>query len=84
VPMRWPRCCHVSSMLRLWAKRIQCLILAKACSMGFRSGEYLGRNQSLAPACLMVWRTAFDLWLPGLSAMTLSPGLRVGSRIWSA
>ena len=41
---------QVSSMVRFWAARIQCLILAKACSMGLRSGEYGGRYQSLAPA----------------------------------
>ena len=31
--------CHVSSMERFWASRSQCLILAKVCSIGLRSGE---------------------------------------------
>ena len=30
--------------------RKRCLSLAKTCSMGFKSGEYFGRNNSLAPA----------------------------------
>lgn len=54
-------CRHVSSTVRFWAWRIQCLILAKACSIRLRSGEYGGRNQSLAPAALIIWRMAARL-----------------------
>src|SRR5438034_10482129 len=46
--------------------------------MGFRSGEYFGRKNSLAPAERMSWRTALPLWLPRLSMMTMSPGFKVG------
>ena len=52
------------------AWRIQCLILAKACLIGLRSGEYGGRNPSFAPAALMACRMAADLWLPRLSMIT--------------
>ena len=48
-------------MFRFWAWRIQCLILAKACSIGLRSGEYFGRNHSLAPTALMASRMALAL-----------------------
>jgi hypothetical protein len=33
---------------RAAALRNKCLSLAKTCSIGFRSGEYLGRKKSLA------------------------------------
>ena len=42
-------------MSLFWAILIQCLICEKACSIGLRSGEYLGRNQSLAPAVRIAW-----------------------------
>ena len=35
---------------RAWALRSECFSLEKTCSIGFRSGEYLGRKSSLAPA----------------------------------
>ncbi len=41
---------QASSIVRFCAMRIQCLILAKTCSIGLRSGEYGGRYHSLAPA----------------------------------
>ena len=34
-----PMCRQTSSTVRFWAARIQCLILAKVCSIGLRSGE---------------------------------------------
>jgi len=37
-----------ASTERLAAFRSQCFSLAKTCSMGFRSGEYSGRKNSLA------------------------------------
>ncbi|MFK4496025.1 hypothetical protein ABIF86_000316 [Bradyrhizobium japonicum] len=52
---------QVSSMARFSACRIQCLILGKACSIGFRSGEYGGRYHSLAPAA----------WINGLTSLRL-------------
>src|SRR3981189_995504 len=63
---------------RAAALRNKCLSLAKTCSIGFRSGEYFGRKQSLAPAARLSWRTALALWLRGLSRVTMSPGRGVG------
>ena len=54
--------------------------MAKTCSMGLRSGEYLGRKTRRAPTSRIARRTAFPLWDPRLSRMTTSPGLRVGTR----
>src|SRR5580700_3777355 len=67
------------SRVRAAALRKRCLSLAKTCSIGFRSGEYLGRKNSFAPAERMAWRTASPLWLPRLSMITRSPGLSVGA-----
>ena len=58
----------------------QVLSLAKTCSMGLRSGEYLGRNTRRAPTSRIALRTAFPLRDRRLSRMTTSPGLRVGTR----
>jgi ATP-dependent DNA ligase len=55
----------------------------KTCSMGFRSGEYFGKKNSLAPAVRMSWRATLPLWLPRLSRMTMSPGFKVGTRTFS-
>ena len=49
------------STVRLAALRSQCLSFAKSFSMGFRSGEYLGSKNSLAPAERMARRTALPL-----------------------
>jgi hypothetical protein len=57
--------------------RSQCLILAKSCSMGFRSGEYLGRKKSLAPAARMDRRTALPLCEPRLMGWTPPHGIVV-------
>jgi hypothetical protein len=38
-----------ASKLRAAALRKRCFSLAKNCSIGLRSGEYLGRKNSLAP-----------------------------------
>ncbi len=51
--------------------------------MGFRSGEYFGKKNSLAPTARMSWRTALPLWLPRLSGMTMSPDFNVGTRTFS-
>ena len=71
------------STVRAAALRNRCLSLAKTCSIGFRSGEYFGRNSSLAPTDRISWRTILLLWLPRLSIMTMSPGRRVGSKTFS-
>src|SRR5215469_10338820 len=39
-----------ASTSRAVALRNRCFSLAKTCSMGFRSGEYFGKKNSLAPA----------------------------------
>ena len=54
--------------------------LAKTCSIGLRSGEYLGRKRRRAPADLFALRTALPLCDPRLSATTMSSGLRAGTR----
>lgn len=71
------------SRVRAAALRKRCLSLAKTCSIGFRSGEYLGRKNSFAPAERMARRTALPLWLPRLSMITTSPGLSVGASAFS-
>ena len=50
------------------ARRSQCLSFAKSCSMGFRSGEYLGRKSRWAPAALMARRTALLFVRPEIVA----------------
>ncbi len=54
--------CQVASTVRSAALRSRILSLAKTCSIGLRSGEYGGRNSSLAPAARMARRTALPLW----------------------
>src|SRR3546814_3188267 len=56
------------------------LILAKASSMGLKSGLYGGRRRSSAPAASMTFLTARGLWAGRLSMTTMSPGLSVGTR----
>src|SRR5437016_7356296 len=52
------------STVRAASFRRKCLSLAKTCSMGFRSGEYFGRKNSLAPAERISWRAAWPLARP--------------------
>lgn len=54
--------------------------LAKASSMGFRSGLYGGRNSSRHPAASIGARAAAALCHGRLSSTTVSPGRRVGIR----
>ena len=56
-----------ASTVRAAALRRRILSLAKACSIGFRSGEYLGRKICLAPALRMACRAALPLCEPRLS-----------------
>ncbi len=64
------------------ALRSSVFSLANIISIGFRSGLYGGRNNRCAPTARTARRTAFPLWLPRLSTITTSPGLRVGTRNW--
>src|ERR1700704_444346 len=69
------------SNVRRPALRKRCFNLAKTCSIGLRSGEYLGRKNSLAPTDRIARRMAFPLWLPRLSMITRSPGALIWNRI---
>src|ERR1700733_3907593 len=62
-----------ASYVRASAFRSKVLNLAKTCSIGLRSGEYLGRNTRRAPTSRIARRMAFALWEPRLSRMTTSP-----------
>ena len=53
--------------------RSPALNLAKASSIGFRSGEYGGRYISFAPTASIASRTPATLWLARLSMTTVSP-----------
>jgi hypothetical protein len=55
------------------------LSLAKAFSIGLKSGEYGGRKRSVAPVAVTASRTALPLWAGRLSRITISPGRNVGS-----
>src|ERR1700730_14197125 len=59
-----PMLATTASTVRGASLRKRCFSLAKTCSMGFRSGEYLGRKNNLAPADRIAQRMAFPLWLP--------------------
>src|SRR3954470_9598719 len=59
--------------------RRSALILANAISIGFRSGEYCGRNKNQAPRALSACAARALLWTERLSAITTSPGRRVGA-----
>ena len=52
---------ETASTVRGASWRSRCLSLAKTCSMGLRSGEYLGRNRSRAPAWRMACRHGLGL-----------------------
>jgi hypothetical protein len=51
-------------------------------SIGFRSGEYGGRNSGSAPAASINARADFRWWAPRLSSTTTSPGSSTGTK-WS-
>ena len=50
---------EMASSVRGAAFRTKPLILAKTCSIGLRSGEYLGRNRRRAPAALTAFARLF-------------------------
>ncbi len=52
---------ETASFVLACASRNRCLILAKTCSIGFRSGEYFGSRSRLAPASRIALRTAGPL-----------------------
>jgi hypothetical protein len=56
------------------ASRSQCFSFENSISIGFRSGEYLGSRNSLAPVAPMACLIAFPLWLPRLSITPISSG----------
>ena len=60
------------------------LILAKASSIGLKSGEYAGRKSSRAPTASMAGRASSLLWALRLSRTTTWPGRRLGARNRSA
>jgi hypothetical protein len=49
---------ETASRVRGAVFRTKPLSLAKSCSIGLRSGEYLGRNRRRAPAAMIAFRTA--------------------------
>src|SRR5665213_3377226 len=67
-----------AACVRALAERRAALILLHIFSIGFRSGEYGGRNRTLAPACSIRPMVSRCLCGERLSATTTSPGLRVG------
>lgn len=69
----------VSLVLALAALR-NCLTLDHIFSIGFKSGEYGGRNRTLAPTVSMRSITACLLCDERLSMTTISPGLSAGQR----
>src|ERR1700722_477215 len=74
---------QVCSIVRASALRSRVFILAKACSIGLRSGEEAGRRKGLALGARVAGRMARPLWLPRLSITTMSPGARMGTRTCS-
>jgi hypothetical protein len=76
VPRSSPIAVSIVSWDRACALRSMCLSLEKTCSIGLRSGEYLGRKKSFAPALRIARRTALPRWLPRLSMIATSPGER--------
>jgi hypothetical protein len=57
-----PRAAQSASNVRVAALRRSALILANAISIGFRSGEYCGRNRSHAPRALSALAARALLW----------------------
>src|SRR3954464_1244575 len=74
--MAWCRPLTVRSA----AFRRSAFSLEKAFSIGLKSRDYGGRNNSLAPAASMASRTGWLLWLDRVSMTTMSPGASAGTR----
>jgi hypothetical protein len=69
-----PSASHKASKVLAAFFRSSALSLEKAISIGFRSGEYGGRNRSHAPRLRTRSAARSLLWKPTLSRMTMSPG----------
>src|SRR5271165_2518547 len=67
-----------ASAVRALSERNTSLIFDQHFSMGFRSGEYGGKYNKLAPAASRLCRTAAALWALRLSMTTTWPGRRRG------
>ena len=65
--MRWPD--RAASLVRALAARSSCLSLAQAFSIGFKSGEYGGRQSNWAPAASILSRTPVTLCELGSGAV---------------
>ena len=52
------------------------------CSIGFNSGEYVGKNMTEQPFSARYSCTKGDLWNVALSIMTTSPGFSAGNRLF--
>src|SRR4051812_18866960 len=61
--------------------RSSVLNLANAFSIGLKSGEYGGREKSLAPACLIASRAPPTRGGGRFSLVTITPGLCLGTRM---
>ena len=67
------------SKARASARRSAALILAKACSIGFMSGEDVGRWRSAQPAAAISARAVALRWTDRVSSSTVCPGRRAGT-----
>jgi len=65
-----------AAQVRAPARRRYSLTLAKACSMGEKSGEYAGRDSSRQPRVAMRRAASASLWQDRLSRRTTWPGRR--------
>ncbi len=74
-----PRALAIASKLRAARFRKSAFNFAKAISIGFRSGEYGGRNSSQAPFALTSSSARGLLWKATLSRMTTLPFVIVGA-----
>ncbi|MDB5298320.1 MAG: hypothetical protein JWO31_4303 [Phycisphaerales bacterium] len=62
---------------------MSCLSLANAISIGFRSGEYGGRNSSDPPRALGRLAAPGALWLERSCITTMSPRASAGKSTWA-
>ena len=59
--------------------RGQAFTLDQQFSLGFRSGEEVGRNRTYAPTASLASSISSSLWIELLSITTLSPRFRMGA-----
>lgn len=72
-----------TSTVRARAPRKKPLRVDHASSIGFRSGEYGGKNTNFAPCRASRVGIRGSRWAPALSRTTRSPGFSVGARTFS-